>query len=200
MKNKISIFILLTLVLGATAWGVLRNQKATKEIIPTPIEEKKPQNNTTNTETITLPSEKPASFTGVEMTTYRNELFELTFPKKWKKNETTLQKKEDNSFYYSITPDIIYPRGIPKGILNPLFSIDVEDTDKKSLQPDASIGEKSITINKRTAVYFSGDGADAYYFLHNKKLYSIHMITGYETYDTFKEEALWVLSTFRIVE
>lgn len=192
-KKIISIIvILLAIILGSTAWNFLRGNKSVQSSATNTINQ---------TETKIISVNKPASFAGVEMMTYKNEVFEFTFPKKWKKNEEFQSNKETNSFHYSITPDVLYPSGVPEGSMNPLFYIDIENTRMNSFQPDPVLGEKWIVINNKNGIYSPGmSGADAYYFLENGKLYTVHIVTVFRQYNISEQEALWVLSTFKIIK
>lgn len=192
-KKIISIgVILFAIILSAIAWNFLRSDESLQTSTTNEI-------NQTEVEVISV--EKPASFDGVEMVTYKSPFFELTFPKKWKKNEG-FRSTEDESFYYSVTPDILPSLRIPGGLINPLLSIDVKNAKWDSFHPDPVLREKWIVINNKKGIYSPGlEGTKAYYFLENGKTYSIQVIDVLSHYNNISEqEAFWVLSTFKITE
>jgi len=204
-KHIILIIILIIFTFTIIMWIVLKNQKTAinnVQINITDTNKKKDLfGSVANIGTIFISPEKPLSFEGVEMETFQNEFFEITFPKKWRSNEIIRYITEDASFHYSITPDIIYTPGILEGSINPLFYIDVENTDQKFFSPDEMIGEKWFMIRDQKGLFSPGSsGANTYRLLYNNRIYSVHMVTILRYYDISEQEALWVISTFKITK
>lgn len=229
MKNKILIFALFVLVLGGVAWGMLRSQKIDKGVTPVTTEEKNTQNNAVNLETITLPSEKPASFGGIKMVVYKNPHgYEVTYPADWDKLglPDTYGDQRDDTIHHYFSP---YPvnEELHRLLLKPIGCEDETSCDKyfeKYSKKDYSLFEtyiqmfnRGITLPdmqipdaKKMHLIFP-DGAKGVMWTQNinktrviiiddtKKNYRYHITIGNpQEYGISQEEALWVLSTFKI--
>ncbi len=139
-------------------------------------------------------------FAGVEMTTLRNDYFEITYPTEWQKNEYVRMDADHDALYYSVTPDSVSQGGLAKGMINPLLSIDVEKTQRVSLNPDTSLGERTVSFSGTEALFAPGrEGVDAYYILHDGRLYSIH-VNKIPAYSISSEEIGWILARVKIVD
>lgn len=202
------------------------NLKTDNEIIPISEETKHPnpeqeeQLNLEQEEPIyELKVEKPASFAGVEMVTHKSEYgFEITYPKEWQKNESSGTRQIDGEkqfYYYSFTPSFSEESKRRYGVnieemYNPAFSITVRENhdDTPDLYLDPEYVEEWWLINGRKSVYYSFGGVDSYRFFENGKDYSVEIIRRAirlsratdEEASWAGEEALWILSTFKITD
>lgn len=192
MRKKILIVVLMLLALGIITWAVLRNLK-----IPN---EDNQQQDITNTETITISPEKPASFEGVEMVTYKSAYgyhYEITYPKKW---TAVLAPKESSN---DLENYAIYPKDIPYGP-SPIFTVIVLNSsmdgyfrNQTSLEYLAKVSLNGIVGYRHKSALHE---ATFYIFPINEKTLIRIEYWPSEKYDVTEQEALWVLSTFKIVE
>lgn len=198
MKNKFLISAFFVLVLGAVAWGVLRGQKINKEVPPVTTEEKKPQNNPINFETITLSSEKPVSFEGVEMTTYKSSSgYEITYPKGW---ISVLAPKGTNPYLENYA---IYPKDIPYGPA-PIIDISINKKTLNQIFSDLGIEQttlQKVLVNNITGYKYQAKNHPSVSYFFEINDYTYRIVYWYSPeYGVSEKEALFVLSTFKITE
>jgi len=177
------------------------------------IEETSPE--TEPEEIFELKVEKPASFAGVEMVTYQSEYgFKITYPKEWQSGPSELREidRHENSLgRFTIVPEEI--RG-PVGITEILIT--VENSNSHSVEEELQkqiinnfqytrnlvdlVGFRIININHNKGIFKKITDVSAYYFfLKNSKFYIIDFYYNSEQQVT-EDEALWVLSTFKITD
>lgn len=144
---------------------------------------------------------KPESFKSVEMTTYRSEFgYEIAFPKMWKQKDYT-------SAYYQPAFEVVSI--IPKDIDDPYFHdalvtiiVQARTLEDFQITKDVVVGDWSqfepTVLNGIPAFKKKLREPGAYYiFEHNGMLFGVDF--QYDPLmDISEEEALWVLSTFRI--
>lgn len=183
------------MAIGFTIWlNTKNNEPETTNLPPTQDQ----PGDTTNVETLVISAEKPASFEGVEMLTYKSPAgYEITYPVNWVGKEVPAPAQSDDTFIrYTISP------AEPSVDFSSMIVIRVRKTDKDIFQPDPTVGEKWVTINGRKGIFSPGpSGTETYYFVRNNMYYSI-LINEALIFKTGlnKQEALWVLSTFKVVE
>ncbi len=200
MKNKIftaTLFVLVIFALATVAWSTLRDNKSTQSTT---------LNEVSQTETEIISMEKPASFDGVEMVTYKSPYgYEITYPKKW---ITILAPKETHP---NLLEDYaLYPKDIQYGP-SPIFTIIVlKSSIKEYFKNQASIEKLTrISLNGSHGYRHKSASSGLYDPLHEVTFYvfpikenltRIEYWPNREYYPVTEEEALWILSTFRIVE
>lgn len=202
MKNKKYLVIAIaTVILLIIGFMFLNNKNEDKIIFDLPNEE------TTIIDTDDIPTEllnpdKPASFANVEMTTYRSaeNNYEITYPKSW----TAILAPKGTGTESDLEDYAIYPKDIPYGpspildigIYNETFEEftkdmeDVEDFKKISLGGLDGFGSTSRLGNYDVTHYI--------FELDNGKLMYISYWPN-EEYEVTEEEAMWALSTLRVV-
>lgn len=192
MKNKILITILIAIVAGVAILFLLQGKNGKI----TGIKDSNTQKH--NNEATAISTKKPASLDSVEMSTYRSLMgYEITYPKAW---ISVLAPKgtSPNLEAYAIYPKEIYYG--PSPIINILVS-------KKSLH-DLLLEMNTSTENLEKISINGFDGyrglktghpSTDYFFEANGFTYRATYWYSPE-YDISQEEALWVLSTFKITE
>ncbi|MEK7094022.1 MAG: hypothetical protein AAB903_01630 [Patescibacteria group bacterium] len=152
-------------------------------------------------------SEIPQSLKGVEMTTYKSSYgYEITYPKRWVIKDIT------NVFYKrTLSTYMVMPEKINDPIVqDQVLTISVESKTLKSFRDEVSEGKdiRIKSLNDLIPVAINGfngfqkpfENQESFYYLEsNKKLYSLHFHFD-PSLRISKEEALWVLSTFKIVD
>lgn len=205
MRNKIQILLLILAAAGFTIWLILKNGD------PQTTDQSIPQNqpwDATDIETVVISAKKPSSFDGVEMVTYKSPAgYEIQHPAQWVSGDITKFYYNQNALNaYEIKPVEIDDRYMD----DQMVVITVENKTLNDLVEEIKSGknifvEKTtellpVSINGASGLYIPLRNPSArYYFEKNKKLYSIVFL-----YDPMmnisKQEALWVLSTFKITE
>ncbi len=226
-KNTIALVATLILISGVIFYNTqkstlpITSEPQTEQIPETPeITEVTEVASDINTDIDNI--EMPASFKDVEMTTHKSEYgFEVTYPKGW------IFKDATESFYRKVSSHIFIRtfESSPYDNIWEVISVTVEDSGKDSLEqglqeyinkgydPSSlkSLSElEEVNLNGNTGFKkvrrqikesliedFEGN-APYYFFLKNGKLYTIRYTYQPEQKIT-EEEALWVLSTFKIV-
>lgn len=208
MKNKIAIIILLVAgVAGAIFWKISQDGKSDKP--NTAITQ---QQDVESPKTEVVSSQKPLSFEGVEMKKYRNPFgYEIEYPARWVAKDVTKVYGDKVLDAYEIKPREISKQEIgDPSIISQIAVITVEEKTLKSFTEEIKSGKNifientskllPVNMNGMAGLYVPLKYPSArYYFEKNGKLYSIVFL-----YDSMmgisKEEALWVLSTFKIPE
>ncbi len=217
MKKIIISMLIISIITIITVFFWLRPQNNTtvQLVIPDATSTSITTEAVSEEEVIDLIVEKPASFNGVEMVTYQSEYgFEITYPKEWQKNEFSRVPESPNEredFSYSFTPDFYVPESerhlygdfdTEQKRLNPAFWISVGDyyyKDTFSLHPEE--GEEWYLINGHKSIYFTFGGVHSYSFFENEKYYQIRINSrAISLSRSTDEEALWILSTFKITK
>ncbi len=177
----------------------------------TPPSEEKNVSNPPDKETTIVPVEsesqdlarvKPASFENVEMTTYRSAFgynYEITYPKAW----TAIMAPIESMRKPRLESYEIYPINIPYGP-SPILDIDTSNgTLEDYFNEKLEIGKVTrVTLNnlKGYRSKAAADGSVHYAFtLDDKTIISV-LYWPNEEYDVTEEEALWALSTLRVVK
>lgn len=154
-----------------------------------------------------ISSDKPESFENVEMVTYRSEYgFEIAYPENWtvreqqilvhggyqggelEEVEYLIVAPEDNGVVGSSRTDSVFIR------------IGAQAESEELPEPDLALREKLISINDHVGIFSPAIEApiDMYYFWSAGMLYTIELY--HASNNTNEEEALWILSTFKIVK
>jgi len=199
-KTKSIIAIVLGVILGVVVWNFLREDKSTQLPIPNEI---------SRTETGIISIEKPASFEGVEMVTYESPYgYEITYPNTWNLKDKT------NVFYKKVLSAVdIEPMEVaPYRDIDYLMLISVEEGFLDDLEEQINSGEQAVrnirNMSELEPVILNGSmglrkilrSPSAYYFFEkNGRLYGINFFYD-PSLKISEQEALWVLSTFKITE
>ncbi len=201
MKNTKHVLILLFCVTLVISGSVFLNNPPEEKNVSNP-----PDKETTivpvSSESQDLARVKPASFENVEMTTYRSAFgynYEITYPKAW----TAILAPRESMHKPRLESYEIYPINIAYGP-SPILDIDIsngvlEDYFNEKLE----IGKVTSVVLNDLKGYRSKaatDGSVHYAFtLDDKTIISV-LYWPNEEYDVSEEEALWVLSTLRVVK
>lgn len=200
-KKTVSILVIAPVaILGVVVWSFFRGDEPTQSPVPDGV-------NQTETEVISV--DKPASFEGVEMVTYKSPYgYEITYPSAW------ILKDVTDVFYKKVLNGIdIEPiEVVPYSDIDYLILISVENGSLSELKEQINSGDQLVrnikNMSELEQVSLNGllglrkllrDPSAYYFFEKNGKLYTINFF-----YDVSlkisKQEALWVLSTFKITE
>ena len=174
---------------SAAVWNFLRNNKPLQPVL----------NKTSQTETEIISINKPTIFEGIKMVIYKSPYgYEITYPSEWIARVAPKSKDSPNLEEYYIMPE-----DIPYGP-SPLFQITVQNISlDEYFKTQASLDNLSKillnNINGYRHQLFSLENNFSYVFSVNNRLFHIiyrlspeHTITS--------QEALWVLSTFKITK
>lgn len=200
------------MLLGASVWYMQFYNKSAHTDIPT---ENQPVSPDQEVQKPYIPQEMgelkpplPDSFKGVPMKTYRSDVggFEITYPEEWDgKAITSKEVPSMNEFgevlRYGISPKL--PVDPESWRFGPMIHIRSFTNDHQYKNNEDSIPPNGyISINGIRAEYSTGEeGGSIYSFETNRKIYSIQINdSAIMHYRLHKEEAEWVLSTFRIIE
>jgi len=203
-KRTVSILVIaLVAILGIAVWGFLRDNEPIQPHVPDEV-------NRIEEEIISVP--KPASFDGVEMVTYKSPYgYEITYPSAWTLKDVTdvFYKKVLNAI--TIEPIEVVP--FPYSDIDHLMLISTEEGSLSELKEQINSGDQLVrdikNISELEQVNLNGlsglrkllrDPSAAYYFFEkNGKLYTIDFFYD-ASLKISEQEALWVLSTFKITE
>ncbi len=199
MKKTIISMLIISIITIITVffWLQPQNNTAVQPVIPAAT------STTATTETvvaeeevINLVAEKPASFDGVEMVTYKSEYgFEITYPKEWAGRLIPSGTSPAVTEYY------IYPEEIPYGP-SPLFQISLYEQSLEEFmleQYDKNLEKISINDLVGYKQDLNFDSSYSYFFSKNGILYRL-ILSYADEYNVTEVEALWILSTFKITE
>ncbi len=210
MKNKIftaTLFVLVIFALATVAWSMSHyNNKPIQS--PT-------LNEVSQTETEIISMEKPASFDGVEMVTYKSPYgYEITYPKAWVGVETKGERKipiDDTLITflsgYSIDPPLsqeqmksLGPRMTSMLEIVVSSGEDLESVNKKIVAGKYGLKQTTdVILNGVHGIRAEEQYRANIYLEKGGMLYKITYFDS-ESLGVTKQEALWILSTFKIVE
>lgn len=198
MKKKVLVIALLVFITGVIGWSVVYEPKTTDN-------GKNQQKDGMNVETVVISPEKPESFNGVEMVTYKSPYYGITYPKEW---VAILTPEESRSFL--LESYAIYPKVIPYGP-SPILNISVSKSSAEEYFKNQASIENLTKVSLNDSHGYRHTSASSglydplrevifYVFPIKENLIRVEYWPNKEYYDVSEEEALWVLSTFKIAE
>lgn len=188
MKKVVLIVAVIIVVGGAVVWFSTKNRSPNDENANT-------QQN--NAQITIISSEKPVSLVNVEMTTYKSPNgYEITYPKQW---HSILAPQGTNPYVEDYS---IYPKEIEYGPA-PLIKIMVSNKSLQETFVELNLTPESlqkISINGKEG-YKNPETTNKpnidYFFESDGRVYRMTYWYAPE-YGVSQEEALWVLSTFKV--
>ncbi len=199
MDKKILITVILLVMVSVVIFNFPHENKSPQQV---------PHNQNNQIDTKVISIVKPDSFDGIEIVTYKSPYgYEISYPENWAVSDVTdvYYKKDILNAYMFKSQEIADPY-VQDQILTIVVEKNTLEGFKKDvdLKKDIRIKDSSdllpVTINNSNGLYRPFENQESfYYFERNGKLYSLHF--HYDpVLNITEQEALWVLSTFKILE